>query len=72
MMVSSQAFAQTSSPSLPKAVLATASNVFISGNTIVPTNLTSIIRGVSLGNAFGRPMLAAPPVCTKSFPRITR
>jgi general secretion pathway protein D len=28
-------------------------NVFVSGNTIVPTNLTSIIRGVSLGNAFG-------------------
>src|SRR6266478_6059287 len=27
------------------------SNVFVSGNTIVPTNLTSIIRGVSLGNA---------------------
>jgi general secretion pathway protein D len=28
-------------------------NVFISGNTIVPTNLTPIIRGVSVANAFG-------------------
>ena len=47
-------------------------NVFISGNTIVPTNLTSIIRGVSLGNAFGLANSGGPAGLYQIFSRITR
>jgi general secretion pathway protein D len=35
-------------------------NVFTSGNTIVPTNLTPIIRGLSLGNSFGLANAGSP------------
>src|SRR5262249_32128133 len=35
-------------------------NIFTSGNTIVPTNLTPIIRGVSIANAFGLANAGSP------------